>query len=285
MKFDSDTFSGMLSDRDIREFWNNGIYFFTTETGDLEFDIDKQLQLGSIDLRFRHECKRIKLQKDDILNYEMLKNHSYTELFELNNSEKLKIKPGEIIFTTTLETVQLSEQFAGIITGRSSIARLGIMVHCCQEYINPGHMQPLPLQIINLGPNVVELDLSVPVCQLILFKLRTPSTGKYKDKKGAKYANEVGPVNSQIHKEISNNTSTYYENNNNRFYKLKSIICKYLMPFLPTLIMMCIITPLYNNILNGKSIIDIISAVKYMPFSWILGMIFGLLFWWIKRGD
>lgn len=66
-----------------------------------------------------------------------------------------------------METVQLTEQFAALISGRSSFARLGIMVHCCQEFIKPGHGQTIPLQIINLSPYTVELDMNVPICQII----------------------------------------------------------------------------------------------------------------------
>lgn len=80
--------------------------------------------MGSIDLHFRHEYSKIRLSNNEILTYEMLKQHDYTKPSELKSGEMLHILPGEIIFTTTLETVQFSEEFAGIITGRSSIARL-----------------------------------------------------------------------------------------------------------------------------------------------------------------
>ena len=127
--------------------------------------------MGAIDLRFRNEYKKIELMgKNLMLTYDMIKNHSYTKPYELKADEKLVIKPGEIILTTTMETVQLTEQFAALISGRSSFARLGIMVHCCQEFIKPGHGQTIPLQIINLSPYTVELDMNVPICQIIFFK-------------------------------------------------------------------------------------------------------------------
>ena len=167
----SSSYSGILSDIDIKSFWGHGINIFSSETGELAFNLEKQLQLGSIDLHFRHAYSKIRLSKNEILTYDMLKQHNYTTPSELKTGEKLRILPGEMIVTTTLETVQFSEEFAGIITGRSSIARLGVMVHCCQEFINPGHGQPIPLQIINLSPCSVELDLRIPICQLVVFKL------------------------------------------------------------------------------------------------------------------
>ncbi len=116
---------GMLSDVDIKKYIGKGIEIYTEhENDELKFDLDKQLQLASIDLRFRNEFKKFKDGISGSINYEMLKNREYTMPFEIANNEKLKVKPGEVIFTTTLETVKISNDFGGIITGRSSIARL-----------------------------------------------------------------------------------------------------------------------------------------------------------------
>lgn len=277
--------SGMLSDSDIKMFWGNGISVFSSENGELAFDLEKQLQFGSIDLHFRHEYKKIRLQQDDILTYSMLQTHNYTRPFELKSGEKLLIAPGEMVLTTTLETVQLSEEFAGIITGRSSIARLGVMVHCCQEYINPGHGQPIPLQLINLAPCVVELDLSIPICQLVLFKLRNPATGRYKNALKSKYSDEVGPQNSKIYEETENDLINGNHGEATRFLLARNVLSKYMLPFMPSIIMLLLITPFLNNYVNKIPLYNVVSAVKNMPLSIVLGLIIFILFVWIKRGD
>lgn len=163
--------SGVLSDVDIREFWGKGIEIDTYQKGDWAFDLDKQLQLGSIDLRFRPDYKKFNLNEKDTIKYDSILQKRYTTPYDLDVDENLVLNPGDVVLTTTLETVRLSEEFAGILTGRSSIARLGIMVHCCQEFINPGHGQPIPLQLINLSPRTVELDRRIPICQLVILKL------------------------------------------------------------------------------------------------------------------
>ena len=279
------SYGGILSDIDIKSFWNNGIYIFSSETDELAFDLEKQLQLGSIDLHFRHEYSKIKLSKNEILTYEMLKQHNYTTPAELKTGEKLLILPGEMIVTTTLETVQFSEQFAGIITGRSSIARLGVMVHCCQEFINPGHGQPIPLQIINLSPCAVELDLKIPICQLVIFKLCSPASCRYKDDINSKYANETGPQTSKIYEEMSD---PFPENTNAQAKTQKNFrftLSKYVLPFLPSIIMLLIITPFFNHYVNNRSISDIWRAIQNMPGTIIIGLILLILYIWLKRGD
>ena len=278
---------GMLSDNDIKKYWGKGIKIFSSESGALSFDLDKQLQFGSIDLHFRHEYKKIKLSETDTLTYEKLKAHDYTNSYELKNNEKLRILPGEMIVTITLETVQFSEEFAGLITGRSSMARIGIMVHCCQEFINPGHGQPIPLQIINLAPCPVELDLTVPVCQLIIFKLHSPSSGRYKDNEKAKYANETNPQNSKIYQEMMADS----EKTSNRklllSIKQKVWYCvkKYISPFCPSLIMSTLITPVIIGNLSGRSIGTVWSSIGQMPMLYVIGIVCIIVFVLGKKGE
>ena len=276
--------SGMLSDRDVERYFGNGINIFTSESGNLKFDLKKQLQLGSVDLRFRHEYKRFKLEEDTkVLTYDMLKNHSYTQPYELKQGEKLSIRPGEIILTTSLEIVQLSEEFAGLITGRSSIARLGIMVHCCQEYIKPGHGQSIPLQIINLSPYTVELDLAVPICQIIFFKLLTPASGKYIDGERAKYSNETDPQNSKIYEEMNQSANIIKDGNDKRVNVKR--IKKYINPFIPSLIMLLLITPIVNSTVTNKTLLDYIKILVNAPLSLIIGGGLLILFIVLNKGE
>lgn len=196
---------GMLSDTDIRGLWGEDKDIFITTNHDfgIDFNIDKQLQLGSIDLHLGHEYNTIK--PGVVLDYEGMKKGDYVEHHDLKKGELLRLKPGEMILTTTLEQVRLSKRIAGFVTGRSSVARLGVMVQCCQEFINPGHGQTIPLQVINLSPSEVVLDLSVEVCQIVLFKLRTPASLAYVDESDAKYKDEIRPMASRYWLDVDEN--------------------------------------------------------------------------------
>ena len=272
--------AGMLSDQDILTYWKNGISIFTSENGDLAFDLEKQLSYGSIDLRFRYEYRKIKLNKDEILTYSRLEKRDFTDLCQLKAGEKLLINPGEIIFTTTLETVNLSEEFAGIVTGRSSIARLGIMVHCCQEFINPGHGQPLPLQLINMGPCPVELDMSVPVCQLVVFKLVTPASNSYRHAPTSKYADEISPLESKIYEEARSNIT----NEKSKSKRIKKFCERYILPFLPSAISTLFLVPIVYSSLNKTSIADFFTVIIKLPTAIIFSIGLIILYIWIKKG-
>lgn len=287
---------GMLSDIDIRRYFNNGINIFTHESGKFSFDLEKQLQLGSVDLRFRREYKKFHLEKGDTVTYSMLEDHSNTKPFDLKGNEKLRIQPGEVIITTSLEIVEISKEFAAIITGRSSIARLGIMVHCCQEFINPGHRQSIPLQIINLSPYTVELDLDVPICQIVFFKLATPASGEYSMQLDSKYNKEINPLDSKIYVEVSRDGEKKKNKDNENKYskeindekiaiKLKRQFKKYILPFLPSLITLLIITPFINTYIMNKSITDLFSAISSIAVNLVMGILLIFLYFWIKKGD
>lgn len=287
MRKNIDKIPGMLSDIDIRSCFGDEIKIYTNyKDGEFKFDLDKQLQLASIDLRFRNECKRFKDGLSSNLTYQMLKNHEYTVPFEISNNEKLVINPGEVILTTTLETISISSNYAGIITGRSSIARLGVMVHCCQEFVNPGQGAPIALQITNLGKNSVELDLRVPICQLILFRLSTPASKSYNDLEKSKYKNENEMINSKIYEESKSEGKTDKNNTIERqlWKKIKIFMKKYLAPFCPSVIMLLLITPVINNSQN-ITISNLIDYVKNTPIIWIILLLVSIIYVICRKDD
>ena len=287
----NDNTYGMLSDRDIRKYIGNGIEIFTSDD-DKRFNLEEQLQPSSVDLRFRNSFKRIKYPENASISHENVDNNDYTELFELKNNEKLKIQPREIILTTTLETIKLSKNFGAFITGRSSIARLGVMVQCCQLFINPGSSQATALQLINLSPNTIELDLNIPVCQMILFKLSSTALKGYSETDEAEYLDETTPRESKYSEAVINNTknskqtddepkNTAAHNNSNS--KLKKVLKKYLEPLLPTFLSFTVIAPFITAYLQEISVNDLFEKIKGLNISVVIAGIIIIIFIWLKK--
>lgn len=279
--------SGMLSDNGIKEYFKNGIDIFIDEKETIQFDLNSQLHVGSIDLHFRHLYRKFS-SKNTVLSYEAVRSRNYTEPFELKENEKLVIQPGEIILTSSLETVSLSKDFAAIITGRSSIARLGIMIHCCQEFIHPGHCQTIPLQIINLSPHPVQLDLSVPVCQIVFFKLTTTASEKYSDRTDAKYAGEIEPGDSKIYEDIKIDYVKEKNQGRSKFHdkkeKFRKVLGKYITPFIPSIICFLIITPFLTENILDKTWSDILDSFGNISASLIISIVLLILYIFSKRG-
>ncbi len=269
--------SGILSDTAIRECWGKEILIQTEyKNGELAFNLEKQLQPGSIDLRFRNEINRFKLEDGEVLSFDRIKTKDYLAPEVIPSNKPLIIQPGEIILTTTLESISLSENFAGIITGRSSFARLGLMVQCCQDYINPGLKNTVALQLINLSPYAIELNMSIPICQLVIIKmLGNPSEG-YNDKSSSKYIGEKSFIPSKIDHDVN----LFAESEKSaKWPQIKKILKKYVEPLLPTLISILIITPL----INSYGSLNFLQILGNLPINIILIIIVLILYFILKR--
>ncbi len=273
--------SGVLSDTAIKKYWNNGIFIQTEyKSGQLAFNIDEQLQPGSIDLRFRNNINRIKLDEGEVLSFDRIKNKDYLLPDVIPTNGTLIIQPNEIILTTTLESIYLSDDFAGIITGRSSFARLGLMVQCCQDFINPGLKNSVALQLINVSPYPIELNINIPICQLVIVKMvGTPSEG-YNDKNNSKYKGETNFLGSEIYTEIDNADDTTTKGKSNKKSVL-SFLHKYIEPLLPSLLMFLFITPIINSV----SSINLLQALSKVSVNNILIIMVIILYIILKKKD
>ena len=95
-----------------------------------------------------------------------------SETFDLTR-QPYTLKPNTFVLGQTLESVAFPMRtgrpaYAARIEGRSSRARLGMLVHFTAPTIHCGFFGPVTLEIINLGPNDIELRPGVFICQLIV---------------------------------------------------------------------------------------------------------------------
>jgi hypothetical protein len=91
------------------------------------------------------------------------------------------------------EKFTIPNGYAGKIEGRSSFARLGLMIHCAADFINPGYKGHMPLQLVNVGNTEIRLSPYMPICQLILVKLTTDAEKPYgHDERDSKYIDDDG---------------------------------------------------------------------------------------------
>lgn len=167
---------------------------------DGEIDIwpwdDKMLQPASVDVRlsnrFRHfrSCESIdptKISSD--LTYEKV----------VEDGQYLTLLPGQFVLGCTLERVKLTRTFAARIEGKSSIARLGVIVHSTAGFVDPGFYGQLTLEISNLNSSPVLLRPSMRVAQLSFMKILEPNFSYGDPELGSHYQGQRGPTPSRIH--------------------------------------------------------------------------------------
>lgn len=98
----------------------------------------------------------------------------------LVNIQDVELKPQAFVLAWTHEEVNLPQnsRIAAGVEGKSSMARIGIGIHCTAPTIHAGFRGPIQLEIFNFGPHSIGLDPGMRICQLILEQtFGTPSKG------------------------------------------------------------------------------------------------------------
>jgi len=187
----------VLSDRDIRKALQTGRITispkpdFTAQLGSCSID----LRLGTTFRVFEHSKKPyIDPSKKDYSN-------EITSEIVVKTGEQFIMQPGDFVLAVTLEKVTLPTDLMGRLEGRSSLGRLGIVVHSTASIFDPGWDGKCVLELGNLGRMAVALTVGMRICAMTFEELSSPSDTPYSKKKSAKYRIQTGPEESRIHED------------------------------------------------------------------------------------
>lgn len=160
----------LISSEKERETWNgDGIYIYIEGN---KGKFNKELQVGndSIDLQISDKAY---IMNTDYKYINTLSEDSFTKYFEettLSLENGYDLKPGEILFVSTLERINLIGNLTGRVTGRSVFARMGLAVHCTQDKFSSGINSVVGLQLINHSNNVLKIFPYQKLAQIIIQK-------------------------------------------------------------------------------------------------------------------
>lgn len=187
----------ILSDADIKDYLDKKIIKikptpdFSTQLGSCSID----LRLGNVFRVFEHSRKPyIDPSKKDYSN-------EITREIILKDGEQFIMQPGDFVLAVTLEHVSIPDFLMGRLEGRSSLGRLGIVVHSTASIFDPGWDGKCVLELGNLGRMAVALKVGDRICAMTFEELKTPSTNPYNKKKGAKYQIQESVQESRIHQD------------------------------------------------------------------------------------
>ena len=119
----------------------------------------------------------------------------------LDDGEAFFLHPGELALAVTLESVTLPSDLVGWLDGRSSLARLGLMVHVTAHRIDPGWSGCIVLEFYNSGKLPLALRPGMPIGALSFEPLSGPAARPYNRRQDAKYRDQQGAVASRIDKD------------------------------------------------------------------------------------
>lgn len=184
----------ILSDSDIKKRLSEGQIKITPMP-----DLMVALGTVSLDLRLSSEfmvyrtTSRPFIDVKDPSTFEGL-----TELVVKKPGEHFIVHPGEFVLGSTVELVELPCDLAARLEGKSSLGRLGIVIHSTAGKVDPGFKGRITLEISNIGTLPVMLYPEMRICQLVFEELKSPTSVGYASRKDSKYKDQTAPEQSKI---------------------------------------------------------------------------------------
>ena len=126
-----------------------------------------------------------------------------TELEEIPGDQPFILHPGEFILGSTLEKVTIPNDMVARLEGKSSLGRIGLLIHSTAGYIDPGWNGHLTLELSNVSNLPITLYYKMKIGQISFLRLTTPAEHLYGSPElGSKYQGQEGPTASRIYRDF-----------------------------------------------------------------------------------
>ena len=185
----------ILSDVDIRK---------ELAAGRVEIDPfdDACVQPSSVDL---HVDSRFRVFANSRYPYIDVRREmpDLTEVVEVAEDEAFILHPGEFVLGSTIERVRLPDDLVARLEGKSSLGRLGLLIHSTAGYVDPGWDGFLTLELSNVANLPITIYPHMKIGQISFFRLSTPAEVPYGSKgTRSKYQGQRGPTASRFFEEF-----------------------------------------------------------------------------------
>ncbi|MCK5015985.1 MAG: dCTP deaminase [Candidatus Peribacteraceae bacterium] len=185
----------ILSDKDIRKAIDLG----RIKVENNQSDLFQHIHASSMDMRLGSDFKLYEHSKFAVLDPK--KPESFIgnmRNISVPDGDPFIVQPGEFVLGVTEETITLPDDLVARVEGRSSLGRLGIIIHSTAGFVDPGFSGTITLEISNLNRLPVALYPGMRVCQLAFEVMSSPAETPYDKKPHSKYQHQVLPEESRL---------------------------------------------------------------------------------------
>lgn len=187
----------VLSDKDIKLSLKKGEIKITPVP-----NLKNQLGSNSIDLRLGNVFRIFDHSKYAYIDpFKKNIGEEVTREVKVKENEPFIIQPGDFVLGTTIEYLEIPDNLVGSLEGRSSIGRLGIVVHSTAASIECGFRGKITLELANMGKMPVALYSGMRICAVSFMQMTSSADMPYYKKKNAKYLGQKNPLESKIGKD------------------------------------------------------------------------------------
>ena len=123
-----------------------------------------------------------------------------TELVTVPEPEPFILHPGEFILGQTLERVRLPDDLVARLEGKSSLGRLGLLIHSTAGFVDAGFEGNLTLELSNVANLPITIYYAMPIGQISFMRTDVPVERPYgSEGTGSKYQGQREPTPSRFH--------------------------------------------------------------------------------------
>ena len=182
----------VLSDRTIRE---------EIESGRIVIDPfePSNVQPSSVDVRVDRQFRVFHNARYPYIDVRQPMD-DLTELVEVSGEEPFILHPGEFVLGQTLERVTLPDDLVARLEGKSSLGRLGLLIHSTAGFVDSGFSGNLTLELSNVANLPITIYYGMPIGQISFMRMDGPVERPYGTREaGSKYQGQAEPTPSRFY--------------------------------------------------------------------------------------
>jgi dCTP deaminase len=190
----------VLSDRTIRA---------EIEAGRIEIDPydETRVQPSSVDLRVDRKFRVFHNARHPYIDVRQ-PMEDLTELVEAEGDRPFILHPGEFVLGQTLERVTLPNDLVARLEGKSSLGRLGLLIHSTAGFVDSGFSGNLTLELSNVANLPITIYYGMPIGQISFMRMDGPVESPYgSEKTASKYQGQAEPTPSRFYKNFEAETT------------------------------------------------------------------------------
>jgi dCTP deaminase len=180
----------VLSDRTIRAQLASGRLVIEP------FD-ESLLQPSSVDVRVADQFRVFHNNRRPFIDVRE-PSDDLTEVVDVAAGDRFILHPGEFVLGSTLERVVLPDDLVARLEGKSSLGRLGLLIHSTAGYVDPGFDGTITLELSNVAKLPISIHPGMAIGQISFLQMTTPVDAPYR----GKYQGQSGPTASAFHREF-----------------------------------------------------------------------------------
>lgn len=156
-----------------------------------------QIGPASIDLRLSGEFKMFDISKHSLLDIKKGLPKSFMTDCRLKKGERFILHPSSFVLASTLEYIAVPDDVSVKVEGKSTLARMGILVHTA-GFVDPGFEGTITLEISNQSNLAVALYPGMYICQIAAQQLSSPAETPYNKRKKSLYLRSRKPKEADV---------------------------------------------------------------------------------------